>query len=123
MIEVSVDGAHSDEDARKAARSVAASLLVRTAVYGKDPNWGRIMMAVGKSQIPLDESKIQLFVNDIQIVDEGKAISYSVTSVVAALGEAEVRLRISLNVGDGFGEAWGCDLTEEYVVFNSAYTT
>ena len=123
LIEVSVDGAHSDEDARIAARSVAASLLVRTAVYGKDPNWGRIMMAVGKSQIPLDESKMQLFVNDIQIVHEGKAISYSVTSVVAALGEAEVRLRISLNVGDGFGEAWGCDLTEEYVVFNSAYTT
>ncbi len=123
LIEVVVDGAHSDEDARLASRSVAASLLVRTAVYGKDPNWGRILMAVGKSQIPLDESKIQVFVNDIQIVEDGKAISYSVPSVVAALGEPEVRLRVSLNVGEGFGEAWGCDLTEEYVVFNSAYTT
>jgi glutamate N-acetyltransferase/amino-acid N-acetyltransferase len=98
-------------------------LLVRTAVYGKDPNWGRILMAVGKSQIPLDESKIEVFVNDIQIVFEGKAISYSITSVVAALAEDEVRLRVGLHVGDGFGEAWGCDLTEEYVVFNSAYTT
>jgi glutamate N-acetyltransferase/amino-acid N-acetyltransferase len=123
LIEVTVDGAHSDEDARLAARSVAASLLVRTAVYGKDPNWGRILMAVGKSQIPLTESKIEVFVNDIQIVWEGKAISYSVPSVVSALGEDEVRLRVGLNVGDGFGEAWGCDLTEEYVVFNSAYTT
>ena len=123
LIEVIVEGAHSDEDARKAARSVAASLLVRTAVYGKDPNWGRILMAVGKSQIPLDESKIEVFVNDIQIVFEGKAISYSITSVVAALAEDEVRLRVGLHVGDGFGEAWGCDLTEEYVVFNSAYTT
>ena len=123
LIEVTVEGAKSDDDARNAARSVASSLLVRTAVYGRDPNWGRILMAVGKSQIPLDESKIQVFVNDIQIVDEGKAISFSVTSVVAALGEPEVRFRISLNVGDGFGEAWGCDLTEEYVIFNSAYTT
>jgi glutamate N-acetyltransferase/amino-acid N-acetyltransferase len=123
LIEVTVDGALSDEDARLAARSVAASLLVRTAVYGKDPNWGRILMAVGKSQIPLTESKIEVFVNDIQIVWEGKAISYSVPSVVSALGEDEVRLRVGLNVGDGFGEAWGCDLTEEYVVFNSAYTT
>ncbi|MFP6680473.1 MAG: bifunctional glutamate N-acetyltransferase/amino-acid acetyltransferase ArgJ [Dehalococcoidia bacterium] len=123
LIEVTVEGAHSDDDARKAARSVAASLLVRTAVYGKDPNWGRILMAVGKSQIPLDESKIEVFVNDIQIVFEGKAISYSIPSVVSALGEDEVRLRVGLGVGDGYGEAWGCDLTEEYVVFNSAYTT
>jgi glutamate N-acetyltransferase/amino-acid N-acetyltransferase len=123
LIEVTVEGAHSDEDARLAARSVSASLLVRTAVYGKDPNWGRILMAVGKSQIPLTEAKIEVFVNDIQIVHEGKAISYSIPSVVSALGENEVRLRVSLNVGDGFGEAWGCDLTEEYVVFNSAYTT
>ncbi|MDA1258116.1 MAG: bifunctional glutamate N-acetyltransferase/amino-acid acetyltransferase ArgJ [Chloroflexi bacterium] len=123
LIEVTVEGAHSDDDARVAARSVAASLLVRTAVYGKDPNWGRILMAVGKSQIPLDESRIQVFVNDIQIVEDGKAISYSIPSVIAALGEPEVRLRVGLNVGDGFGEAWGCDLTEEYVIFNSAYTT
>ena len=53
----------------------------------------------------------------------GRAIAYNVQSVVMALGDAEVRLRVGLNVGDGYGQAWGCDLTEEYVVFNSAYTT
>ena len=99
------------------------SLLVRTAVYGQDPNWGRILMAVGKTHIPLDESRIQVFVNDIQIVDGGKAIPFNIQSVVASLGAPEVRLRVGLNVGNGSGEAWGCDLTEEYVVFNSAYTT
>jgi glutamate N-acetyltransferase/amino-acid N-acetyltransferase len=103
--------------------SCAASLLVKTAVYGRDPNWGRIFMAVGKAQIPLDESKIDCYVNDIQIVAEGKAISYNVQSVVSALGGDEVRLRVDLNIGTGTGVAWGCDLTEEYVVFNSAYTT
>ena len=123
LIEVTVEGAHSDVDARKAARSVASSLLVRTAVYGQDPNWGRILMAVGKTHIPLDESRIQVFVNDIQIVDGGKAIPFNIQSVVASLGAPEVRLRVGLNVGNGSGEAWGCDLTEEYVVFNSAYTT
>ena len=123
LIEVTVEGAHSDVDARKAARSVASSLLVRTAVYGQDPNWGRILMAVGKTQIPLDESRISVFVNDIQIVDGGKAIPFNIQSVVASLGAREVRLRVGLDVGDGTGEAWGCDLTEEYVVFNSAYTT
>jgi glutamate N-acetyltransferase/amino-acid N-acetyltransferase len=123
LIEVTVEGAHSDDDALLASRECAASLLVKTAVYGHDPNWGRIFMAVGKSQIPLDESKIDCYVNDIQIVFEGRAIAYNVQSVVSALGGDEVRLRVDLNVGDGYGLAWGCDLTEEYVVFNSAYTT
>lgn len=123
LINAVVEGAYSDVDARRAARSVAASLLVRTAVYGRDPNWGRIMMAVGKTGIPLVESKIDIFVNGIQIVHEGKAIAYNVQSVIAALDQHEVELRVDLNCGDGLGEAWGCDLTEEYVVFNSAYTT
>ena len=123
LITAVVEGAYSDADARKAARSVVASLLVRTAVYGRDPNWGRIMMAVGKTGIPLVESEIEIFVNGIQIVSEGKAIAYNVQSVIAALDHHEVELRVNLNCGDGFGEAWGCDLTEEYVVFNSAYTT
>ena len=123
LITAVVEGAESEVDARMAARSVAASLLVRTAVYGRDPNWGRIMMAVGKTGIPLVESQIDIFINGIQIVAEGKAIAYNPQSVIAALDQHEVELRVNLNCGDGFGEAWGCDLTEEYVVFNSAYTT
>ena len=123
LIEVTVEKAKSESDALVASKSVAGSLLVKTAVYGRDPNWGRIMMAVGKTGIPLNESKIDIYINEIQIVSEGKAISYNVNSVVAALGKKEVSIKISLNIGDGFGQAWGSDLTEEYVVFNSAYTT
>jgi glutamate N-acetyltransferase/amino-acid N-acetyltransferase len=123
LIEATVEGAADDIQARTAARSIVSSLLVKTAIYGRDPNWGRILMAVGKPGIQLDESKIRVFVNDIQIVAEGKAIAYNVQSVVSALGRDEVRLRVSLDVGPGRGVAWGCDLTEEYVVFNSAYTT
>ena len=96
---------------------------MKTAVYGRDPNWGRILMAVGKTQIALDESQIQVFINQIQIVEEGKAIPFHTESVVKALGNPEVYLRIALNIGDGEATAWGCDLTEEYVVFNSAYST
>ena len=123
LIEVIVEGAHTEHDALKASRECASSLLVKTAVYGRDPNWGRIFMAVGKAQITLDESKIDCYVNDIQIVANGEAIAYNIQSVVSALGSDEVRLRVDLNVGNGRGMAWGCDLTEEYVVFNSAYTT
>lgn len=123
LITAIVNGAHSDQDARKAARSIVGSMLVKTAVYGGDPNWGRIMMAIGKTGITLDESKIRIFINDIQIVEDGKAIAFNTQSVVSALGESEVTLRAELFVGDGYGVAWGSDLTEEYVVFNSAYTT
>ena len=123
LIEVVVEGAGSDQDARSAALSVASSMLVKAAVHGRDPNWGRIMMAVGKTGIELDESKIDIFVNDIQIVESGTAIPFFTQSVVAVLGESEVCLRVCLNDGDGQGLAWGCDLSEEYVVFNSAYTT
>jgi N-acetylglutamate synthase/N-acetylornithine aminotransferase len=123
LIEVTVEGAHTEDDALLASRECASSLLVKTAVYGRDPNWGRIFMAVGKAEIPLDESKIDVFVNDIQIVADGKAIAYNIQSVVSALGGDVVRLRVDLKVGNGYGRAWGCDLTEEYVVFNSAYTT
>jgi glutamate N-acetyltransferase/amino-acid N-acetyltransferase len=123
LMEAVVEGAESDVDARRAARSIVSSLLVKTAVYGRDPNWGRVMMALGKSEIKVKEPKIRIFINDIQIVAEGKAIAYNVHSVVSALAQDEVRIRVSLDIGDGTGTAWGCDLTEEYVVFNSAYTT
>jgi glutamate N-acetyltransferase/amino-acid N-acetyltransferase len=123
LIECTVEGARTDADARVMARSVVSSPLVKTAVYGRDPNWGRIMMAIGKTGLPLVESKIQIFINGIQIVEGGIAIPYNLQSVVAALGEPEVRLRVALNSGRGAGVAWGCDLTEGYVVENSAYTT
>ena len=123
LITAVVKGAHSDDDARQAARSIVSSMLVKTAVYGRDPNWGRIMMAVGATGIPLDESKIAIYINDIHIVDEGKAIAFNTQSVVSALGDADVNITVDLQVGAGSGTAWGSDLTEEYVVFNSAYTT
>ena len=123
LIEVTVVGAKNDNDALLASRSVASSLLVRTAVYGRDPNWGRILMAVGKTGIDLEESKIDLYINGIQIASEGKGIAYNVQSVITALGKKEVLIKVSLNIGNGYGQAWGSDLTEEYVIFNSAYTT
>jgi glutamate N-acetyltransferase/amino-acid N-acetyltransferase len=123
LIEATVEGARSLQEARRFARSIVSSPLVKTAVYGRDPNWGRIMMALGKTELPVDESKIQIFIGDIQIVEAGIAIQYFPQAVIAALGQPEVRLRVNLNAGSAVGVAWGCDLTEGYVVENSAYTT
>ena len=123
LIEATVNGAKSQKDANKSSRSIVSSNLVKTAVYGRDPNWGRIMMAVGASEIELEESKIEIFVNDIQIVAEGKTTPYNNQSVVIAMNQDLIRLTVNLNIGKSSGTAWGSELTEEYVVFNSAYTT
>ena len=123
LIEVAVEGARTQEDARVAAREVASSSLVKAMVHGLDPNWGRIMMALGKSGIDVEESKVDIFVNDIHIVHEGMAISYMRDAVVSAMNAPDVGFRISLHLGEGQATAWGCDLTEEYVTFNSAYST
>ena len=124
LIEVTVDEAVSLADARKAAREISTSSLVKAMVHGNDPNWGRIMMALGKSGADMDESKIQIYINDIQIVDEGKSIPFHLDSVVSAMASSpDVRLGVNLSMGDATATAWGCDLTEEYVTFNSAYST
>ncbi|MCI0438252.1 MAG: bifunctional glutamate N-acetyltransferase/amino-acid acetyltransferase ArgJ, partial [Chloroflexi bacterium] len=123
LIEVVVEGAKTREDARKAAKSVATSSLVKAMVHGNDPNWGRIMMAVGKSEIDMEESKVDIFINNIHVVHEGIAIPYYKEAVVSAMGVPTVQFRVSLNVGGERATAWGCDLTEEYVTFNSAYST
>ena len=123
LIEIVVDGARNADDARHSAREIASSSLVKAAAHGGDPNWGRIMMALGKSGVDVDESKVDIFISDIHIVHEGKAIPFFLDAVVSAMRVPEVRIRVSLNLADGQATAWGCDLTEEYVTYNSAYST
>ncbi|MFH1141652.1 MAG: bifunctional glutamate N-acetyltransferase/amino-acid acetyltransferase ArgJ, partial [Chloroflexota bacterium] len=123
LIEAVVEGAKTVENARAIAREVVSSLLVKAAIHGNDPNWGRIIMAVGKSGVDIDETKIALFINDICIMEEGRPIPYFKDAIIAAMSASEVSLRIHLNLGEASATAWGCDLTEEYVTFNAAYTT
>ena len=123
VMAVTVEGAKSESDARRAAREISSSNLVKAMVHGRDPNWGRIMMALGKSGIDLDESKIDIFINGIHIVHGGIAIPYYADAVVSGMAAPDVEFRVALNVGDGVATAWGSDLTEEYVTFNSAYST
>ena len=123
LIEVTVEGAQTVSEARISSREIASSLLVKAMVHGRDPNWGRLVMALGKSGITLDESKLDIFISDIHIVHEGIAIPYYRDAVVSAMGNDEIKFRVALNIGDHSATAWGCDLTEEYVIFNSAYST
>jgi glutamate N-acetyltransferase/amino-acid N-acetyltransferase len=123
LIEVVVDGALSDADARMAARAVTSSSLVKSAVHGGDPNWGRIIVALGYSGAQVVEERIALYINDVCIMEEGRPIPFFKDAVVATMRGSEISIRLSLNIGDATATAWGCNLSEEYVTFNSAYTT
>ena len=123
LLEVDLHGAHTTTDARKAARTIASSLLVKSMVHGRDPNWGRIMMGLGKSGIEFDESNVDIFINEIHIVHQGTAIPYLKDAVVSAMSVPEIKFTVTVGAGNSSATAWGCDLTEEYVTFNSAYST
>ncbi|MBI4307404.1 MAG: bifunctional glutamate N-acetyltransferase/amino-acid acetyltransferase ArgJ [Chloroflexi bacterium] len=123
LIEVTVEGALSRDEARKAARTIAGSTLVKTAVHGNDPNWGRVIAALGQSGARVAEEKLVCYINGICVMDEGKPIPFFREAAVKAMTAPEVSIRVVLNLGDASATAWGCDLTEEYVTFNSKYTT
>ena len=123
LIEVVVDGALSEADARMAARAVTSSSLVKSAVHGGDPNWGRIIVALGYSGAQVVEERIALYINGVCLMEEGRPIPFFKDAVVATMSGSEISIRLSLNIGDATATAWGCNLSEEYVTFNSAYTT
>jgi len=123
LIEVRVEGASSVAEARLAARAIAASPLVKTAVHGCDPNWGRIIAALGRSGSQVEEAKLDLFLADVCLMEKGKPTPFDRERTKAILGQDEVNIRLCLNLGDGEATAWGCDLSEEYVKINSEYTT
>jgi len=123
IIQVNVENAATAEDARLAARTVAGSVLVRTAVYGNDPNWGRILAALGRSGCELREGTLALFVNDICIMEDGMPIPFFKDAVVAAMENSSITFRLDLKLGNHDAIAWSSDMTEEYVRLNSVYTT
>jgi len=123
LIEVTISGAPSVAQARLAARTVVSSPLVKTAVHGSDPNWGRIVAAVGRSGVEVVESKIDLDIGQFCLVKAGKLLPFDRPGLVQILSDDEVHVSLNLNLGNGEATAWGCDLSEEYVAINSQYTS
>ncbi len=123
LIEVTVDGAPDILAARLAARAIVSSPLVKAAVHGCDPNWGRIVAAAGRSGAEVVESKIDLHIGGICLVRAGEPLPFEREEVVAVLDRDEVSISLRLNLGTATATAWGCDLSEEYVTINSQYTT
>ncbi len=128
LIEVSVTGAKGERDARRAALAVAGSNLVKAAVFGRDPNWGRIVTALGYSGASFNPSKITLILGSargkVTLVKRGEAASGNAMERAAELLRGdEVKILVDLAAGRAEATAWGCDLTYDYVRINSQYTT
>ncbi|MCK4722188.1 MAG: bifunctional ornithine acetyltransferase/N-acetylglutamate synthase, partial [Dehalococcoidia bacterium] len=123
LIEVTVEGALTEAEARLAARTIVSSPLVKAAMHGNDPNWGRIVAALGRSGAKVTETRLDVYLNDVCVMKQGRPMPFDKQKVSRSLASKEVFLRLYLNLGRGESTAWGCDLSEEYVTINSAYTT
>ncbi len=122
FVEIYVKGALSDNDAYKIANTVANSNLVKTALFGEDANWGRIVAAAGRADVPLDEGKINIFFDDVLMVKNGMGCGKAVESEAAkVLIKPELRISIDLNMGGGCASVFTCDFSVEYVKINADY--
>ncbi|GHO54446.1 bifunctional glutamate N-acetyltransferase/amino-acid acetyltransferase ArgJ [Ktedonobacter robiniae] len=125
LIEVTVADAESFAQAKRVAKSVVNSPLVKTAIFGADPNWGRIAMAIGKceEQTTIVPEKVSIAFEDIPVYLGGPLRDEDLAQVKTYLSNAEICIHISLGLGNASASVWGCDLTDEYVAINGKYTT
>ena len=132
LIEVRVSGTMSDREARKIAREVAGSSLLKAAIFGHDPNWGRIAMAAGKAGVPFDQNNLAVSLGEIRLMANGQPLTFdrvAASNYLKAASQGEylktdtVLISLSVGNGSGAGIAWGCDLSYDYVKINAEYTT
>ncbi|MCG0238605.1 MAG: bifunctional glutamate N-acetyltransferase/amino-acid acetyltransferase ArgJ [Firmicutes bacterium] len=123
LLEVVVTGAADLEDARRAARAVAGSNLVKAAVFGCDPNWGRVLAALGYSGATFDPARVNLWLGSVQVMAGGAPVPFDEAAARQVLAQPEVTIRADLGAGEATATAWGCDLSYDYVRINADYRT
>lgn len=124
LIDIRITGAPSDEEARIVAMAVANSLLVKTAFFGQDPNWGRIMCAIGYSGVPINPETIAIRIAGLDVVRDGReADGFDERAVHTALASPEIAVEIDLGAGRGAFQVWTTDLSYKYVEINASYRT
>jgi len=121
LVTVNVTGALTDADAEQAAFAIAGSPLVKTAIFGRDANWGRVAMAIGKSGCDLDPEAFDITFAGIAVCRAGAALEFDEAAATAALGAADVSVDVDLHRGEGTATVWTCDLTYDYVRINGEY--
>lgn len=127
FIEYRVRGAATDEAARKLVKSISGSTLVKAAMFGRDPNWGRIVCAAGNAGVGFDYTRADLYLGNektqVQVLEQGRPISHDKNYLKKLLRDSHLTIRLDVNAGEAMATGWGTDLTTDYVMFNSVYTT
>lgn len=123
LVEVSVNGAVSDVSAQAIAKTVIGSSLVKSAVFGADANWGRIIAAVGRAGEPVNPDTVDIHIGDISVLEGSRPVAFDEDEALKYLKGDTVRIIVDLHHGEGKATAWGCDLTYDYVRINAAYRT
>ena len=123
FVQIEIHEAKSVSDAKKIARSIAESPLVKTAINGEDPNWGRIVSAAGYAGVTLDESKLKLAVNKITIYKKGLPVTPAPKRLNSVMKKKEITIQLHLGMGNKSTTLWTCDLSKEYVSINADYHT
>jgi len=123
LLEVRVLGAATEDDARLVAKSVAASSLVKSAVFGEDANWGRVLCAAGYSGAAFNPEAVDIYLGEIKVAENGGALPFDEDAAALVLAQKEVVFTIDLKQGQAQATAWGCDLTYDYVRINGSYRT
>jgi glutamate N-acetyltransferase/amino-acid N-acetyltransferase len=123
LILVQVQGAGKPSDADRVARAVANSPLVKTAIAGSDPNWGRILCAAGYSGALFDPNKVDIRINDLLVCRDGVDAGFDEAAARQELDRKEITLRLDLHQGRASAQMWTCDLTQDYISINASYRT
>jgi glutamate N-acetyltransferase/amino-acid N-acetyltransferase len=132
LVEVKVTGAPDETAARQIAKTIAGSSLVKSAIFGRDPNWGRIAGAAGRAGVPFEQENLQIKLGNFLLFENGQPLPFDKASVSAYLKQAAagaymkedtVLISVTVGNGNGIGKAWGCDLSYDYVRINAEYTT
>lgn len=123
FLEITVTGAEDFAEAKLAAKAIANSPLVKTAFFGQDPNWGRIVAAAGYSGANLDQTKVRLWIGGHKIVDSGKGTGFEAVNLKQVMAERDIAVTLDLGIGSAQATVWTCDFSYEYVRINGEYTT
>jgi glutamate N-acetyltransferase/amino-acid N-acetyltransferase len=132
LIEVQVSGAPDDAAARRVAKTIVGSSLVKSAVFGRDPNWGRIAAAAGRAGVSFDQDNLRIQLGEFLLMENGQPLAFDRPAASAYLKQAAagaylkedtVLMQVQIGNGPGSGIAWGCDLSYDYVKINAEYTT
>ncbi len=127
FIEYQLTGAKTKKDARRLVRVISDSSLVKTAMFGRDPNWGRILAAMGRAGVKFNPEKVDLFLGNVdetvQMLDNGRPLQFDMNTMKRLLKSSEIVIKIIMREGNASSVGWGTDLTTDYVMFNSMYTT